>query len=136
MRYVNRDVVSLNLLVGMLPAALIPFAASVLGQYQSEAVAAARLRSGSHSRISDALGALRISDAASGTPVVAWTGDAAALAGCCGAPIVIYLLAMALADAAPTASLVLYLAMPLLYFVLITVLRQHPATRDEAEDSG
>ena len=37
-RFVNRDVVWLNLLF-MLPAALIPFAASVLGEYHDEATA-------------------------------------------------------------------------------------------------
>ena len=37
-RYVNRDVVWLNLLF-MMPAALIPFAASVLGEYHDEPIA-------------------------------------------------------------------------------------------------
>ena len=34
----------------------------------------------------------------------------------------------------PVVSLLLYLAMPGLYFGLITVLRQHPSTRDEADE--
>ena len=41
---------------------------------------------------------------------------------------------MLLAGPAPTLSLLIYLAMPLLYFLLITVLRQHPETRNEAQD--
>ena len=53
-----------------------------------------------------------------------------------GAPIAVYLLAMAVASAAPTVSLLLYLAVPLLYFILITVLRHSPATKAEAEDFG
>ena len=43
---------------------------------------------------------------------------------------------MVLASAAPTLSLLLYLAMPMLYFVLITVLRRSPTTKAEAEDFG
>jgi hypothetical protein len=52
------------------------------------------------------------------------------------APIVVYVLAMALATAAPTISRVLYLAVPMLYFGLITLLRQRPGTRTEAENYG
>ncbi|MDX2379246.1 MAG: TMEM175 family protein [Acidimicrobiia bacterium] len=48
-------------------------------------------------------------------------------------PIVVYLIAMLLAPVPPTASLVLYFALPLLYFVLVTVLRDRPATEEEAE---
>lgn len=40
---------------------------------------------------------------------------------------------MLLAPVPPTASLVLYFALPLLYFVLVTVLRDRPATEEEAE---
>ena len=46
----------------------------------------------------------------------------------------VYLAAILVASVAPAASLMLYLAMPGLYFALITVLRRHPATRSEADD--
>jgi hypothetical protein len=50
------------------------------------------------------------------------------------APVAVYLVAIAVASWAPVVSLMLYLAMPGLYFALITVLRQHPSTRDEADE--
>lgn len=53
-----------------------------------------------------------------------------------GAPIAVYLLAMVIATAAPGVSVALYLAVPLLYFGLITLLRSRPSTRSEAEDYG
>jgi hypothetical protein len=48
--------------------------------------------------------------------------------------LVVYALAMALAGVAPTLSIFLYLGLPLMYFVLITLLRKHPETRDEADE--
>jgi hypothetical protein len=54
--------------------------------------------------------------------------------GLAAAPLVIYALAMALAGFAPTLSIFLYLGLPLMYFVLITLLRKHPETRDEADE--
>ncbi len=53
-----------------------------------------------------------------------------------GAPIVVYVIAMLVAPAAPSVSLLLYFAMPLLYLMLIAGLRQSPRTRDEAADYG
>jgi len=50
------------------------------------------------------------------------------------APIAVYVVAMVVADFVPVLSLLLYLVMPLLYFVLITILRQRPATREEADE--
>ena len=49
------------------------------------------------------------------------------------APIGLYLLAMLLADSAPSISLLVYFAVPVAYFVLITVLRDRPTTAAEAD---
>lgn len=44
-------------------------------------------------------------------------------------PIAVYVVAMLFAGTAPTVSLALYFTVPLLYFLLITILRQRPETR-------
>ena len=46
----------------------------------------------------------------------------------------VYAIAIAVADWIPTASLILYLLVPLLYFVLITALRDRTATSGDADD--
>ncbi len=135
-RAVNRDVVWLNLLF-MLPAALIPFGASVLGEYPGVPLAL------------HAYGVVLIA-----TSVMRWvlyayvtrrpellfdplTDRQRRIGGLLAtAPIAIYLLAMVVATAAPSVSVALYLAVPLLYFGLITLLRNRPSTRTEAEDYG
>ncbi len=135
-RAVNRELVWLNLLF-MLPAALIPFGASVLGEYPDVPIA---LR---------AYGVVLIAASVMRWVLYAYVtrrpellfeplSDRQRRIGglLATAPIAIYLLAMAVATAAPTVSVALYLAVPLLYFGLITLLRSRPSTRTEAEDYG
>jgi uncharacterized membrane protein len=135
-RYVNRGVVWLNLLF-ILPAALIPFGASVLGEYHDEPVA---LHLYGVALIATAVMRWVLYAYLMRRPRLLWHERSARqrrIGGLiAGSPIVVYLLAMLLADPAPTLSLLIYLAMPLLYFLLITVLRQHPETRNEAQDFG
>jgi hypothetical protein len=50
------------------------------------------------------------------------------------APILVYGVAMLIADWVPTLSLLLYLAVPLLYFGLVAFLKTDPRTRVAAED--
>jgi hypothetical protein len=50
------------------------------------------------------------------------------------APILVYGVAMLIADWVPTLSLLLYLALPLLYFGLVAFLKTDPRTRVAAED--
>ena len=50
------------------------------------------------------------------------------------APIALYVVAIALAGVSTTLSTVLYFSVPVLYFILVTVLREHPSTRSEADD--
>lgn len=49
-------------------------------------------------------------------------------------PVVFYAVAMIVADAAHQLSLALYLLVPGSYFVLVTILRDRPATAGEADD--
>ena len=46
------------------------------------------------------------------------------------APILVYAIAMAVAPASTTASRLLFLAVPILYFLLITILREGPRNSD------
>ena len=133
-RFVNRDLVWLNLLF-LLPASLIPFAASVLGEYPDEArsthiygvvlilVTVMRLAvyayAVQHPRL---LWAKEVSDRP-------WIGYVLATA-----PILVYAIAMAAAPASTTASRLLFLAVPILYFLLITILRDGRAKRSEADN--
>ncbi len=50
------------------------------------------------------------------------------------APIAVCPVAIALADRSTTVSTVLYFSVPVLYFILVTVLREHPSTRSEADE--
>lgn len=135
-RYVNRDVVWLNLLF-MLPAALIPFAASVLGEYHDEPIA---LHLYGVVLIATALMRWVLYAYVMRRPSLLWdppTHRGRRIGGLIAvSPIVVYGLAMLVAGASPTLSLVLYLAIPLLYFALIAILRQRPDTKDEAQDFG
>ena len=133
-RYVNRDVVWLNLLF-MLPAALIPFAAALLGEYHDDATA---LHVYSLVLIATAVMRLVLYGYVMRRPALLWETPSTRsrrIGGLlAGVPIVVYVLAMIVAASLPMLSLALLLGMPLFYFLLITVLRQHPDTAEEAED--
>ena len=135
-RYVNRDVVWLNLLF-MMPAALIPFAASVLGEYHDEPIA---LHLYGAVLIATALLRWLLYGYLMRRPSLLWEPPGTKRRRVGGllavAPIVVYVVAMLVAVVAPSVSLLLYLAMPLLYLLLVAVLRQSPGTRDEAADYG
>jgi uncharacterized membrane protein len=133
-RFVNRDLVWLNLLF-LLPASLIPFAASVLGQYPNEPLAI------------DIYGAVMILVSVMRLvvywyvvrrPHLLWPGDVAGRSwigyGLVASPIVVYAIAMAIAATSPTASIILFFAVSVLYFLLITVLRKGQGTRAHADD--
>ena len=133
-RYVDPTVVWLNLLF-LLPAALIPFAASVLGEYPGESI-------GLHvyGVVLSATALLRwiLYRYVTLRPALLWaplTPKARRLGGVLAlAPLAIYLVAMLVATPAPTLSLLMYLAVPALYLLLVLVLRHHPTTKGEAED--
>ena len=133
-QYVNRDVVWLNLLF-LLPVSLIPFAAAVLGDYHDEPIAlhlyGAALIAASLARVVLYAYVSRRPELLS-EPV----GARARRLGMAvsAAPIVLYLLAMVLAEPVPSVSLAIYFVVPAAYFVLITVLRDRPATAAGAGD--
>ncbi len=131
---VNRDLVWLNLIF-LLPVSLIPFASAVVGEYRSEPIA---LHLYGLVLIAAVLARVAMFHYVSKRPMLLWepiTARARRIGlAISAAPIALYLAAMVLADPAPTVSLVVYFAVPAAYFVLITVLRDRPATADDADD--
>ena len=133
-RSVNRDVIWLNI-VYMLPVCLVPFASSVLGEYHDEAIA---LQLYGAVLITASLFRAVLYAYVMRRPELLWDppsfrrrrfGMLLALAS-----VAVYLVAMVLAGALPTASLLIYLAVPLLYFVLVTAPRHRPTPSDAADD--
>lgn len=133
-RSVNRDIVWLNLLF-LLPTSLIPFAAALLGEYHDDPIA---LRVYGGVLILASLTRMAMYWYVARRPSLLWdppTSRGRRLGiSLAAAPILVYVLAMAVADLAPTVSLVLYLGLPFLYFLLVTILRQNPETKAEADD--
>ena len=133
-RFVNRDLVWLNLLF-LLPVSLIPFAASVLGEYPDEPIAlhiygvvmiiAALMRIAMYWYVG------RRPRLFHGGEVPDRFGLGVAISA---APIVFYVAAMVVADASTTASVVIFLSVPFVYFLGVTLLREGPGTRAEAEE--
>jgi uncharacterized membrane protein len=135
-RYVNRDLVWLNLLF-LLPVSLVPFAAQLLGEYPDEPVA---LRV--YAVVLTAVTIMRTAmyEYVSCRPALLW--DPTVTSGMrravgillAASPLPIYMLAIALAGVAPTVTVALLFALPGLYFILITVLRDRPKTREDADE--
>jgi uncharacterized membrane protein len=133
-RSVNRDLVWLNLLF-LLPVSLIPFAASVLGKYPDEPIAL------------HLYGVVMIVATVARTvlywyvlrrPALLWSDPghqhrrfALTLSA---SPIIVYALAMAVADVSAPLSVTLYFAVPVLYFLLVTLLRDRAGTRAQADE--
>lgn len=133
-RAVDRGSVWLNLLF-LVPASLLPFGASVLAEYPTDATG---LRVYGTVLVATVVMRWVLYAYLMRRPELLWTtpsprqrrvGALLALA-----PVAVYALAMLLAGAAPPVSLALYFSVPLLYFLLITALRRRPSTRTEAED--
>jgi uncharacterized membrane protein len=133
-RRTDRGLVWLNILY-LLPLCLLPFGASLLGRYDQEPVA---LRI--YGLILVAIAVMRVSMwlYATGRSHLLWEPlddrqRRAALA-LSVFPGLAYLLAMLVAVAAPTVSLVIYGGMPVLYFLSITVLRRGRKRNQEYAD--
>jgi uncharacterized membrane protein len=134
LRYANRDVVWLNLL-SLLPVSLIPFGASVLGEYPDEPIAMHI-----YGIIVVAAGLMRLMVYwyLARRPWLMW--EPLSKRGTrfgflvMSFSMVVNLVAMAVADVSTTLSRAIFFAGPLLYFLLITILRERPGTRDEADD--
>ncbi len=133
-RSVNRDVVWLEPPVP-LPVGLIPFAASVLGTYPDDAIALHLfgfvMVVATVMRLVLYVYVMRRPTLLATQQVPERIGLGLAIAA---APIAVYALAMAVAGTSTTASLILYFAVPILYFLLVTLLRDRTGTRAEAEE--
>jgi uncharacterized membrane protein len=133
-RYIDASLLWINLLY-LLPVSMIPFAASVLGEYSDDAtalhlygtvlIAVTLVRIGLYWYLNRHSGLLW-EDA---TKRSYRLGILAA-----GFPIIVYVVAMLVADSLPTLSLVLYLSVPLLYLGLVAVLQTAPKTKAAAQD--
>jgi uncharacterized membrane protein len=122
-RRTDRTLVWLNILY-LLPLSILPFGASLLSRYDRDPIA---LEMYGFLLLAIAATRLGIWVYATGrphlliSPVVArsrWAGAAVVVV-----PGVAYAVAIAIADAAPTASFVIYAAMPVVYFLGITLAR-------------
>jgi uncharacterized membrane protein len=133
-RYVDLNTVWLNLLF-LLPVAMIPFGASVLGEYEGDATA---LHFYGLVLITATLFRIVLELYLHRHPGLLWqTRDKQAKRlgnVTAAAPILVYGIAMVIANWAPTLSLLLYLALPLLYFGLVAFLKADPRTRIAAKD--
>ena len=133
-RVVNRDLVWLNLLF-LLPASLIPFAASVLGEYPDEPIAL------------HIYGVILIAVTLMRVAMYFYVGRRPYLfheeqipgrfgvgVAISAAPLVFYAAAMAVADTSTTAGIWIFLSVPIVYFLGVTLLRDRPGTRAQAEE--
>ncbi len=133
-RYIDLNTVWLNLLF-LLPVAVIPFAASVLGEYPSESTA---LHLYGVVLIVATVFRVVLNSYLRRHPGLLWqppSQEARRLGTVlAAAPLVVYAVAMVIADWVPTLSLLLYFSMPLLYLGLVAVLKTDPRTQVAAED--
>ena len=133
-RYIDLNTVWLNLLF-LLPVAVIPFAASVLGEYPSESAA---LHLYGVVLIVATLFRVVLNSYLRRHPGLLWQApsrEARRLGTVlAAAPLVVYAVAMVIADWVPTLSLLLYFSMPLLYFGLVALLKTDTRTQIAAED--
>jgi uncharacterized membrane protein len=135
-RYVNSDVLWLNLLF-LLPTAMIPFAASVLGENDGDATA---LHLYGAILIIVTLLRMVLDWYLLRHPGLMWepvTAHGRRVAMSFAAmPLLVYAIAMLIASTLPGLSLALYLAMPLLYLAFVAILKTDPKTRQAAEDAS
>ena len=133
-RYIDLNTVWLNL-VFLLPVAVIPFAASVLGEYPSESAA---LHLYGVVLIVATLFRVVLNFYLLRHPGLLWQApsrEARRLGTVlAAAPLVVYAVAMVIADWVPTLSLLLYFSMPLLYFGFVALLKTDSRTQVAAED--
>jgi uncharacterized membrane protein len=133
-RYVNRDAIWLNIIF-LLPVCLVPFAAAVLGDYHDEPIA---LHLYGSVLIAVSLMRIALYWYLSRRPKLLWEPISVRerrlgiVLSC--VPMAFYAGAMIVADAAHQLSLFIYLSVPALYFVLVTILRDRPATATDADN--
>jgi uncharacterized membrane protein len=133
-RYVDLNLIWINLLF-LLPVSMVPFVASVLGEYSSDPAA---LRLYGLVLIVATLIRTWIDLYLDSHPGLLWTvankqqRRVSRIAA--ASPMVVYIVAMLLADVAPGLSLFLFFAMPGIYFALVTFLDTGSRTEAASED--
>jgi TMEM175 potassium channel family protein len=133
-RFVNRDLVWLNLLF-LLPAALLPFAASLLGEYPDNRVALQL-----YGIVAVAVSVMRFTMYwyVVRRPKLLWPqrGKRRLEEGflLSALPVWIYLIAIAVAFASTTASIVLLFSVPVIYFLAVTIARDRSGSTNEADE--
>jgi uncharacterized membrane protein len=133
-RYADLPTVWLNLLF-LLPVCLVPYASSAIGEYPDDPLAmhlyGTVLIAATVMRVAMTYYLVRrhhlLWEPQSTQKRRLWLSLA-------GFPLVVYTLAMVVADASTAASLILYLVVPGLHLVLVAVLRTNARTRSAAED--
>lgn len=133
-RYIDHNATWLNLLF-LLALALVPFASSALGVYPTEPTA---LHIYGVVLIGASLIRLALNAYFETHPGLKWqrasTRARRLTAVSSSAPILVYVLAMAVAGWSATLSLILYFAIPVLYFALVALLKADPRTRESADE--
>ena len=133
-RFVDRNTVWLNLLY-LLPVAMIPFVASVLGEYSSNSTA---LHLYGVVLIAATLFRVALNSYLRRHPGLLWqapSDQARRLAAIeAAAPLVVYGVAVVVADWLPGLSLLLYFLMPLIYFGFVALLKTDRRTKVAAEE--
>ena len=132
-RYLDLNAVWLSV-VFLLPLSLVPFGASTLGEYPRDATA---LHLYGTVLVVVTIFRVVLDQYLNRHPHLLWedpnkrTRQLSTLTA--AAPLVVYVVAMIVAAWSPTVSLVLYAAVPLLYFLFILFLRDDPSTSDDAQ---
>jgi len=131
-RYVDHNAIWLNLLF-LLPVSLVPFAASAVGEYSDEPTA---LHIYGTVLIAATLLRLALNSYFGHHPGLMWEmstkGSRRLTQATATAPLLVYVIAMILANSVPTVSLLLYFSIPVLYFLLVTFLKADPRTEEAA----
>jgi TMEM175 potassium channel family protein len=133
-RFVNRDLVWLNLLF-LLPAALLPFAASLMGEYPDDRVALQL-----YGIVAVAVSVMRFAMYwyVVRRPKLLWpqSGKRRLEEGflLSALPVWIYLIAIGVAFASTTASIVLLFSVPVIYFLAVTIARDRGGSTSEADE--
>lgn len=132
-RYTDHNATWLNLLF-LLALALVPYASSALGEYSTEPtalhlygvvmIAASLLRFALNAYFQTHPGLLWQAPPKSTRRLLALTASV---------PIVVYIVAMAVASWSTTLSLILYFSIPVVYFAVIAFVSADPRTKAAAE---
>lgn len=135
-RYVDHNATWLNFLF-VLALALVPYASSALGEYATEPAA---LHLYGLVLIAASVLRLLLNAYFQSHPGLLWNAPSRhvrrVLAMTTSAPIVVYALAMLVADWSATLSLALFFSIPVLYFAAVALLNSDPRTRTAADELG